>query len=251
MARPDPSLMSTTPETPFKHLPELAGAIVAAGQSRLRFTDEVLAEWDRQAIERGLGPAWRLSDDALEASRRASLGPSIGSQDLWIFAYGSLMWDPALHFSEVRRATLQGFERRFCCKTTIGRGTVEQPGLVLSLAPGPGSCHGLVFRIVASLAEQESRLFWRRELLFGGYQPALRPVATPQGEVRALVLMANPGHPSHAGEVTQEAAAAVIRSAQGDLGTNLEYFQHLVGQLGRLGIVDPHMRRLSDLIAAA
>lgn len=243
--------MSPTPETPFKHLPELAGAIVAAGQSRLRITDQVLAEWDGQAIDRGLGPTWRLSDDALEASRQGLLGTSIGQQDLWIFAYGSLMWDPALHFSEVRRATLPGFERRFCCKTTIGRGTVEQPGLVLSLHPGPGPCHGLVFRIDASLAEQESRLFWRRELLFGGYRPVWQPVATPQGEVRALVLMANPGHPSHAGEVTQEAAAAVIRSAQGDLGTNLEYFQHLVGQLGRLGIVDPQMRRLSDLIAAA
>lgn len=232
----------------FRHLPELCGKIVPAEASRLRATDEVLASWDEQALALGLGTRWRCSDEWLEVSRRALLSGLDRRQDLWIFAYGSLMWDPALHFTELRRARLSAYQRRFSYLTTIGRGNAEQAGLVLSLEAQPGHCEGLAFRIDASIAEQESRLFWRREMIVGGYQPRLLPLSTPQGELLALTLVSNPGHASHAGGLSLAQEAAIIRRAQGSHGTNRDYLEQLVDQLDRLGIVDGYVQQLSGLV---
>lgn len=229
---------------PFRHLPALATQIRSAVESRLRATDEVLAAWDAEARQNGLGPCWRWSNDALETSRRAVMADHDVTQDLWIFAYGSLMWDPGLHFTEVRRASLTGYQRRFSCMTTLGRGTVDQPGLVLALEPHAGACEGVVFRIDASVADHESLLFWRREMILGGYQPVFLPVVTPQGPVRALTLRSNPGHPSHAAHLDLDDTAAIIARACGSHGSNLDYLQQLADQLDRLDIEDGYVRDL-------
>lgn len=234
--------------TAFRHLPELGDRITLADDSGLRATDEVFAAWDARARALGLEADWRLSDAALEASRCTVLDQLEAGEDLWIFGYGSLMWDPGVHFSEVRRATLEGYQRRFSYWTTIGRGAPDRPGLVLSLEPRSGHCQGLVFRIDAAIARQESRYFWRREMIVGGYQPRVLPLSTPQGKVNALVLASNPGHHSHAGEMTLHEAAGVIASARGSHGTNLDYLRQLENQLDRLGIADDYVRQLSRLI---
>jgi len=232
---------------PFHLLPELAGRIIAPEDSALRVTDAVLAQWDARAVELGLGPAWRMADDDLETSRRRVLADA-GAGDLWIFAYGSLMWDPGIHFTEVRRALVPGFLRRFSYRTTLGRGTVEAPGLVLSLEPGAGRCEGLAFRIDAAAAEGETRLFWRREMIVGGYHPQFVAMDTPQGPLRALALVGRAGHPSHAGGLSLEETAEVIRTARGSHGTNRDYLRQLVAQLERMGIRDDYVRSLATLV---
>src|SRR3990167_8018717 len=104
----------------FTHLPELAGRLTPADASGLRLTDEVLAAWDAQAREQGLPPDWRLPDEEVERSRQAVLAGRDG-EDLWVFGYGSLMWNPGIHFPEGPRARAGGFARRFALATTIGR----------------------------------------------------------------------------------------------------------------------------------
>ena len=131
----------------FRHLPALRERITPAQASELRVTPELLAAWDERARQLGRPADWRLSDQELDASHRAMLGGLGDGMDLWIYSYGSLMWDPGFHFDEVRLADLQGHRRRFLFRTTLGRGSPEQPGLMLSLEPGPGLCRGLVFRI--------------------------------------------------------------------------------------------------------
>ena len=84
-----------------------------------------MAVWDERARAQGLAPDWRQSDAQLEAGRRALLGPQLAVEGLWVFGYGSLMWDPGVHFAEVRRADLPGHGRRFCYRTIMGRGTPE------------------------------------------------------------------------------------------------------------------------------
>ena len=232
----------------FRYLPELHGRIIGAEASGLRISDEMLAAWDVQAHARGLGANWRMSDDALEASRRATLSCIAESQDLWIFAYGSLMWDPGFHFAEVRRASLPGYERRFTHKTTIGRGSPEHPGLVLSLEPRAGRCDGLAFRIERSLLERESLIFWRREMILGGYQPCILPVSTPQGALDALVLVSDPADENGAAEMPLDAVANVIMHACGNRGTNLDYLRQVVVQLDRLCVTDDYVRRLACLV---
>lgn len=241
--------MEQTRPSAFTHLPELEGRLTPVQDSGLRLTDEVLAAWDAQARQQGLARDWRLPDEEVERSRKAVLAAS-GDEDLWVFAYGSLMWNPGIHFDEVRRARLEGHGRRFALATTIGRGTPDCPGLVLTLQPGPGACEGLVFRIPHALVEAESRMLWRREMIRGGYCPALLPLDTPQGRVRALVLTANTAHPQHREGLSLDATAAIVASACGSIGSNLHYLEELVAQLDVLGIEDRYVDLLASRVRA-
>lgn len=236
----------------FTHLPELQNRLTPASASGLRLTDEVLAEWDAQARSQGLPAHWRLPDNEVEQSRREVLSTiTAQQQDLWVFAYGSLMWNPGFHFAEVRRAHLPGYARRFSLGTTIGRGTPDCPGLVLTLEPDTnGACEGLVFRIPAPLVDAESRLLWRREMITGAYCPALLALPTPQGTVQALVLVANTRHPHHQRGLSMQSTAATIARACGRIGSNRDYLDQLVRQLDVLGVEDGYVRALAALVYA-
>lgn len=228
----------------FAHLPQLRDRVTPPERSALRATAELLASWDRQARESGYPSNWRLSDEELEDSRRAALAHVDPGSDLWIFAYGALMWDPSIHFTEVRLAELAGYQRRFSHQVTIGRGTQERPALMLSLEQGAGSCQGLAFRVASQVVDVESAIVWRREMLWNDYRPQLLPVSTPQGTLTALVLCANPSHPNHVGELPLEEVAATIATASGVIGTNRQYFESVVAQLENLGIDDAYVQRL-------
>jgi glutathione-specific gamma-glutamylcyclotransferase len=228
----------------FEHVPGLRGRLTAARDSALRVTPEVLAAWDQRALELGRGAGWRLAEQEIEASRQRLLGSVDLSQGLWVYAYGSLMWDPGFHFAELRLAELDGYRRRFSYRTHLGRGTPEVPALMLSLEARAGRCRGLAFRITGELAGEESKLLWRREMIRGGYCPALLPVDTPQGPVSALVFTANTGHADYLGELPLAETAATIASACGVLGSNREYLEQLAAQLDALGIGDDYIDAL-------
>jgi cation transport protein ChaC len=232
----------------FCHLPALRGKLKPAELSELRGTWERIAQWDERARQRGFAPDWRLSDEQLETTRRALLGAMIAARhDIWIYGYGSLMWDPGFHFSEVRLAHLRGYQRRFTYWTRISRGTRERPALMLTLekqADEACCCSGLVFRIRSELAEEESAMLWRREMLRNGYCPTLLPVDTPQGPLTALVFACNPAHDDYAGEMPLDDTAAVIAVASGAIGSNREYLQQMALQLEALQIRDPYVEQL-------
>lgn len=210
----------------------------------LRFTRERLALWDEQAQKVGSPPNWRCSVEELESSRLALLGPLDTSEGLWVFSYGSLMWDPGFHFAEVRLAELAGHQRRFSYMTTLARGSPEHPGLMLSLDDCGGSCKGLVFHIAADLVHAESAMVWGREMIRNGYCAKLLPVSTPQGPITALVFCSNPTHPEYAGALTIEKTAAMIASGSGVLGSNRDYLEQVAAQLERLGIADVYIGQL-------
>ncbi|MGA8769356.1 MAG: gamma-glutamylcyclotransferase, partial [Rhodomicrobium sp.] len=112
----------------FVHVPMLTGKIIEPENSSFRISLASFEEWDRRAAAAG-NPGWRRSHEDREATRRAALAGRLDA-DLWVFAYGSLMWDPAILIVEIRRATLAGFHRRFCLKITIGRGSRKAPSLM-------------------------------------------------------------------------------------------------------------------------
>ncbi len=179
-----------------------------------------------------------------EATRLATLRSRPHASDLWIYAYGSLMWDPGIHFCDVRLARIDGFQRRFSYQITSGRGSPERPALMLTLAPHIGACTGLVFRVPAHQVETETAILWRREMIRGGYTPLWQPVATPQGDLQALVFAANCAHPEYVGELPLAETAAVIATACGPLGSNRAYLENLVSQLAALGIQDHYVTEL-------
>lgn len=215
-----------------------------AEKSLLRLTPEMFAMWEQRARAAGFPANWRLPDDVIEASRLELLGDHDSGEDLWIYSYGSLMWDPGFHFAEVRLADVEGYQRRFTLRIELGRGSTQYPGLMLSLEPQAGRCHGLAFRIAADVVHAESAILWRREMLRGGYSPAMVPMTTPQGPITALAFVSNPAHVSYVGELSLAETAAMIASGKGVLGTNREYLAQLAAQLEVLGIEDPYVVEL-------
>ncbi len=229
---------------PFVNLPHLREKLIPADKSTLRLTPEALAVWDQRARDSGRPANWRLPDDVREASRNAVLGNRDASEDLWVYAYASLMWDPGFHFSEVRTAEVEGYQRRFTLKSIGGRGTPDRPCLYLSIEKRAGACAGLAFRIPAQAADHESTILWRREMLRGSYAPEFCRMRTPQGDIRALLFASNPLSPNYFAELPLADTAAIIAAASGPLGTNREYLEQVAAQLLALQIRDDYIADL-------
>src|SRR2546423_11698572 len=113
-----------------------------------------------------------------------------------------------------------------------------------------GRWPGLAFRIAADSVHAESAILWRREMLRGGYSPALVPMTTPQGPITALAFVSNRSHPSYVGELPLGETASIIASGKGILGTNREYLAQLATQLEALGIQDAYVEQLYAQIDA-
>ena len=228
------------PPDAFLHVPALAGKILEPEKSFFRLSHERLSELDRSARENGYPENWRLPDDVREATRTGLLAGR--DADLWLFAYGSLMWDPAIHIVEIRTGTLQGFHRRFCLKTQIGRGSADKPALMAGLDDG-GTCQGLAFRIPASHVDGETEILWMREMLSGSYVPTFVPIDTPQGSVEALTFVMNRQSNRYV-RLELEETAQLIATSRGARGTCLEYLENLAERLDLLGLSDPEITAL-------
>ena len=222
--------------------------MIPPDQSELRLTPELIATWDARALANGLNSHWRVSDAELDASRRAVLGDCARGDDIWVFGYGSLMWDPGFHFEEVRLARIEGYQRRFCIRLEIGRGSPAKPALMLGLEPGVGPCQGVVFRIAGACAKCESAVVWRREMLQDHYRPFRAMVETPQGAVNALVFAANTAHPQYVGELPIAQTASIIATGEGELGTNRQYLENLVAHFEAFRIEEDYLRRLLEQV---
>lgn len=224
---------------PFRHLPEMRDRIVPKAQSAYRDFD--LAKLDRMLKEIG-DPYGRRSDEEREALRREFLA-DWPDTDFWVFAYGSLMWDPAFEFDEVRYGEISGYHRSFCLKTMLGRGTVDQPGLMAALDNG-GSCQGLVFRVAASILESETRAIWVREMIFPAYLANVVRVDTPQGRVDAMALVVDHNSQHFYPDLSRQERARMIGTGKGRFGTNLAYVENLVKHFDTLGIIDEDLSTL-------
>jgi len=189
-----------------------------------------------------------------EAERRASLAAMLGAptapREIWVFAYGSLIWNPAFEFVEQRVGLVHGFHRRFCLWTHLGRGSPAEPGLMLALEPG-GACRGVAYRIADDAVDAELDIIWRREMVGGSYLPRWVAVRTPQGVVRAIAFTINRTNERYAGRLPDEAVAASIAVASGQLGRCSEYLFNTVAHLAALGIHDRPLERLRDRVARA
>ena len=186
----------------------------------------------------------------LEASLDAALSGRQGDADIHVFGYGSLMWNPAIHFVESMRAGVQGWHRRFCLRLFMARGSLQTPGLMLALDQG-GSCDGVVFRIAAERAREELSVLWQREMLSGAYHARWIEATTPAGPVSALTFVANREHPRYAGELSDDEAAHFIATGRGSLGSCADYFENTVASLRDLGIEDASIARLMLALKSA
>ena len=172
------------------------------------------------------------------------------SGDVWIFAYGSLIWNPIFPFAEKRIARIYGLHRSFCLWSRVGRGTREQPGLVLGLDDG-GSCSGLALRVEKHHVPDELFLVWRREMVTGAYKPTWVKARTPQGTVNAIAFVMDQNSHAYAGRLAEPDIARNIRTAAGLNGPCIEYLVQTAAGLAGHGIFDEQLERLARQCAAA
>lgn len=166
---------------------------------------------------------------------------------LWVFGYGSLMWNPGFPYETVEPALLYGYHRRFCIYSYHYRGTPEEPGLVLGLDRG-GSCRGLAFRVAPANVHETLAYLWDREMISAVYRPAYLPVRLAGGQVHACTFVAQRHHEQYCRQTALEAAAQVIRHSCGRNGRNCEYLFNTVLHLDELGIRDTPLHRLADMV---
>jgi glutathione-specific gamma-glutamylcyclotransferase len=159
------------------------------------------------------------------------------SGDLWVFAYGSLMWNPGFEFLESRRARLHGYHRALCVWSLSYRGTLDDPGLVVGLDRG-GSCVGLVYRVPAGAAEAVIAYLDERESV-GSVYAAIDGSVTSDGErFPARAYVAYRVGAEYAGKLTFETQVETVLRCVGVSGTNVDYLRNTVTHLDALGISD-------------
>jgi cation transport protein ChaC len=190
-----------------------------------------------------------LSDEQLEASLQQILARRPPGPGLWLFGYGSLVWNPFVRFLERRPGTVRGYHRSFCLWSRINRGTPEQPGLALGLEPG-GACRGSLFRIDGAIAEQELRILWRREMLMGSYHPRWVRARSRGEDLTALTFVINRGGHGYAGKLSEAQIVDTMLRAAGLYGSSADYLMRTVEGLNHCGIRDARLERLRDLVAA-
>ena len=235
-------------EDPFRHHPGLKGLIAPPETSFFRnFDAETFCAGLR---ERGLPVPETTPDEVRDGGRHALLAGHTG--DLWIFAYGSLMWDPCVTFAEVRRARVEGHARRFILKDILGgRGTEEAPGLMVALDACPGAtCSGLVFRIEAARVEEESARLWRRERLVPAYHEVWVEADTAQGPVRAATFLADHTSILIDADLEFEDQVRYTATGTGFMGTSLDYLRGIAAHFREMKIDDPEVTRLLDAAEA-
>ncbi len=187
-----------------------------------------------------------------DAERAASLEAVLDTRPehgtgLWVFAYGSLIWNPAMHISGRRLARALGWHRDFCLATKGGRGTADNPGMLLGLQPG-GDCVGAVLRLEEHHVAQELDILWRREMVADGYIPRWVDVETMEGDVlgHAIAFTINPEGPSFCGPLPDGELVRRIATARGPLGTASDYLFNTRDGLRALGITDPMLETLGS-----
>jgi glutathione-specific gamma-glutamylcyclotransferase len=169
-----------------------------------------------------------------------------GHQDLWVFAYASLIWRPDFDFAERRLALVHGWHRALKMWSRINRGTPERPGLVFGMLSG-GSCRGVVFRIPRHEGAATLEKLWSREMATAVYDPKWLTCQTPQGPVCALAFTLSRRSPSHTGVLSEDEYRRIFEQSQGIYGTTLDYAHRTLEELRRHNIRDRHLERLLKL----
>lgn len=185
-----------------------------------------------------------LSDEERNETLRRTLDAAPSSGDVWVFGYGSLIWNPAFHFVEKRVARVNGYHRRFCLWTQLGRGSPENPGLMLGLERG-GACCGLAFRVAEPDVGTELDILWRREMFTGAYRPTW-VTARGRGErFDAVTFVINRDNQRYAGRLPDDTIVRHLATASGPMGPCRDYLFETVAHLERLGIRDRRLEAMA------
>ncbi|MGL5361731.1 MAG: gamma-glutamylcyclotransferase [Bosea sp. (in: a-proteobacteria)] len=169
--------------------------------------------------------------------------------DLWVFGYGSLMWNPGFPFEAREMAHLHGYHRSLCVFSHFHRGTPERPGLVMGLDRG-GSCHGVAFRVADASREATIAYLREREQVTSIYLERELKLRLASGQlVTCLTYIADRRHRQYAGRLPRGQLLTVVAGAVGQSGENPDYVLRTQAQLVALGVHDADLTWLAEQLA--
>jgi len=166
-----------------------------------------------------------------------------GNDDLWVFAYGSLIWRPSFEWAERRCVTLKGYHRSLCLWSHDHRGSQDVPGVVFGLNRG-GSCKGVAYRIEAGRVRDTFAALWAREMITNAYTPRWVRCESKDLPVHALAFLLNRTCQEYTGTLPQERLLTAIRQAVGMSGPCMEYVVQTHSALHDHGIHDKSLCNL-------
>lgn len=220
---------------------------------QMRLSREHVAKVTREIADPGMHllPGYAPATDADYDRVVGEIIAGAPGDGFWVFAYGSLIWNPDFDYTEQLTAVARGWHRRFCLGWDYRwRGNREQPGLMLALDRG-GQCNGVVFRLPDAAIEANMHRLIRREMSMvpSAFPPRWIPVTTPEGPLKALTFAMNRKSGRYVGELDDEATADMLATACGFRGSMAEYLHATVSHLETLGIRDRHLWRLQEMVA--
>lgn len=171
--------------------------------------------------------------------------------NVWVFAYGSLIWNPEFDVVEELHGTALGWHRSFCLGwVRIYRGTPERPGVMLALDRG-GACNGVVLRLPPDAVRENLMKLLRREMPLRWQQPSVRwmSVRTARGPVKALGFPIRRSSPAYLAGLTEDQVVEALATAAGERGSMAEYLYNTVSHLAERGIHDGYLWRMQGLVA--
>ena len=171
------------------------------------------------------------------------------ASQMWVFGYGSLLWNPGFDVAERAVARLDGYARRFCMRSIHHRGTEAEPGLVLALERDPdATCTGLALRVPPEQEDEVLAMLRERELISSAYHEVHVELEVEGGRrLSALAYVVDPDHAQYC-TLAPEEQAEIIARARGGRGPNTEYLWNTAAHLRDLGIDDPDLGWLDDRV---
>ena len=169
---------------------------------------------------------------------------------LWIFGYGSLLWNPGFPVAQTRIARLDGWHRSFCMTSIHHRGTEEDPGLVLALDPEAGAvCEGIAYRVAPDARGATLAYLRERELISAAYREVFAPVVLNGGQrVQAVTYVMDQAHEQYCGRLTLDQQAEIIARSHGKMGPNADYLFETAAHLQEIGCPDPDLAALDAMV---
>lgn len=197
-------------------------------------------------------PGMRLLSDAERAASLCTTLEQRPQGDLWVFAYGSLLWNPAIRFAERRLAGVEGWHRSFCLTSPHGRGSPDLPGLVLALEQG-GCCEGVALGLDEADVDHELDLLWRREMVSAAYIPRWVDLLDPQGRPfgAGLAFTIDVQGANYAGDLSRGDLVNRLAWAKGSLGSSADYLFKTRDGLRACGITDAELEQLAVEVSVA
>ena len=191
-----------------------------------------------------------LTDAMLRERLDQAMAGADAADGVWVFAYGSLMWEHRFAWDRDPLVVATGLVRRYSVRDVRSRGTECRPSLTLALGRAAGDCAGVAFRLPADRLDAALWTIWTQEMRGGFYTAEWIDVAGPAGSIRALTFVADPTHPLHV-DLPESEQAMLIAAGSGPGGTAAEYLRNTARTMRDRGRPDPYLDRLENAMEQA